>query len=116
MPGAIAVDAGVSEANSIALLSSFTRQYTGFPCDGHSSSSGKTEFRSTPSLHHIELLESFEFTMSTMTRAIPESGWQSNFSFKLLQQGTSEISSMKARHSMRVAQAEVEMLSTSVSV
>ena len=104
----------IVESRSCSL---FLPQYCGSPLRGHWSSIGKTsgELRSRPAWHQPEALTWLSLKMSTTTRAMPVSGWQSNFSLLLVQQGNSGISRRNARHSTRVRPL-VETLSVIFSV
>ena len=63
----------------------------------------------------VDVTLTVSLKMSTTTRAMPVSGWQSDFSFLLVQQGNSGISRRNARHSTRVRPL-VETLSVIFSV
>ena len=104
----------VVESRSCSLV---LPQYCGSPASWHSSTSGRTsgELRSTPVWHQLEAFTWLSLKMSTITRATPVSGWQSDFSFLLVQQGNSGISRRNARHSTRVRPL-VETLSVIFSV
>lgn len=116
-PGALFLLAAES-LGSIAQSCEFERQYLGWPSGGQESLSQRAEMelRSTPSLHHFDEMASSPLTMSTMTRAMPVSGWHSDLWFEPLQHGTSEDSFTNARHSTRVGPPDVAMGSSSNSV
>ena len=84
-------------------------QYLGCPSTGQVSwiERAEIELRSTPGLHHVEVVGSFASTMSTRTRAMPVSGWHREFVIKPLQQSQSKTR-VKANGSRRCHDGNTE--------
>ena len=90
-------------------------QYFGWSLNWQSTTRGRAELMSTPGWQISDALGSVKSTMSTMTRAMPVSGWQRVLWLELSQHGIPSWI-RNARHSIRMGQIEVERLSVIVSV